>query len=126
MNGSRNAWVAVSTWDPSRIYDVLVLGGGNAALCAALSARPAGCSVLIVESSPAHFRGGNSRHTRNLRCMGARLGLSDQWAYNTIKAMGNFGEIYERNLGSQSPYKLDRGMNALWRDKGVFVPMLID
>jgi len=58
--------------------------------------------------------------------MGARLGLSDQWAYNTIKAMGNFGEIYERNLGSQSPYKLDRGMNALWRDKGVFVPMLID
>jgi len=69
MNGSRNGWVAVSTWDPSRIYDVLVLGGGNAALCAALSARPAGCSVLIVESSPAHFRGGNSRHTRNLRCM---------------------------------------------------------
>ena len=69
MKGSRNRWVAVSTWEPSRIYDVLVLGGGNAALCAALSARPAGCSVLIVESSPAHFRGGNSRHTRNLRCM---------------------------------------------------------
>jgi general L-amino acid transport system substrate-binding protein len=58
--------------------------------------------------------------------VGARLGLSDQWAYNTIKSMGNFGEIYDRNLGSQSPYKLDRGMNALWRDKGVFVPMLID
>ena len=59
----------VSVWDPSLTYDVLVLGGGNAALCASLMARRAGCSVLIVESSPAHFRGGNSRHTRNLRCM---------------------------------------------------------
>jgi general L-amino acid transport system substrate-binding protein len=58
--------------------------------------------------------------------IGARLGLSDAWAYNTIKAMGNFGEIYERNLGSKSSYKLDRGMNALWSDHGVFVPMLID
>ncbi len=55
--------------DVSRTYDVLVLGGGNAALCAAISARRAGVSVLLVESAPKHFRGGNSRHTRNLRCM---------------------------------------------------------
>ncbi len=50
-------------------YDVLVVGGGNAALCAALMAREAGCSVLILESAPIAYRGGNSRHTRNLRCM---------------------------------------------------------
>ena len=50
-------------------YDVLVLGGGNAALCAALEARRAGARVAIVESAPRDFRGGNSRHTRNLRCM---------------------------------------------------------
>ena len=55
--------------DPGRTYDVLVAGGGNAALCAALSARAAGASVLLLESAPRHFRGGNSRHTRNLRCM---------------------------------------------------------
>jgi len=55
--------------DPDRIYDVLVLGGGNAALCAALAAREAGRSVLLLECAPKHFRGGNSRHTRNLRCM---------------------------------------------------------
>jgi tricarballylate dehydrogenase len=50
------------------IYDVLVAGGGNAGLCAALSARALGASVLIVEAAPRPFRGGNSRHTRNLRC----------------------------------------------------------
>jgi tricarballylate dehydrogenase len=55
--------------DVSRTFDVLILGGGNAALCAALSARRAGRSVLLLESAPKHFRGGNSRHTRNLRCM---------------------------------------------------------
>jgi tricarballylate dehydrogenase len=49
--------------------DVLVLGGGNAALCAALTARESGASVLVVECAPPEFRGGNSRHTRNLRCM---------------------------------------------------------
>ena len=50
-------------------YDVLVIGGGNAALCAALSAREAGASVLLLESAPREWRGGNSQHTRNLRCM---------------------------------------------------------
>jgi tricarballylate dehydrogenase len=47
--------------------DVLVIGGGNAALCAAMTAREAGAGVLLLESAPRHFRGGNSRHTRNLR-----------------------------------------------------------
>ncbi len=51
------------------MVDVLVIGGGNAALCAALMAREAGASVLMLESSPRAWRGGNSVHTRNLRCM---------------------------------------------------------
>ena len=55
--------------DFSRTYDVLVVGGGNAALCAAVVARRAGASVLLLEHAPRHFRGGNSRHTRNLRAM---------------------------------------------------------
>jgi tricarballylate dehydrogenase len=55
--------------DLSREYDVLVVGGGNAALCAAITARLAGASVLIVDAAPQPFRGGNSRHTRNMRAM---------------------------------------------------------
>jgi len=51
------------------VIDVLVVGGGNAALCAALMAREAGASVLLLEASPRDWRGGNSQHTRNLRCM---------------------------------------------------------
>ena len=51
------------------MIDVLVIGGGNAALCSALMAREAGASVLLLESAPREWRGGNSQHTRNLRCM---------------------------------------------------------
>jgi tricarballylate dehydrogenase len=50
-------------------YDVAVIGGGNAALCAAISARRAGASVVVLERAPRDFRGGNSRHTRNFRCL---------------------------------------------------------
>ena len=54
--------------DLSRKYDVLVIGGGNAALCAAISARRDGASVLVLEGAPKFYRGGNTRHTRNMRC----------------------------------------------------------
>ena len=55
--------------DATRTYDLLILGGGNAALCAAITARRAGLAVLVVEAAPVHYRGGNSRHTRNIRTM---------------------------------------------------------
>jgi tricarballylate dehydrogenase len=51
------------------MVDVLVIGGGNAALCAALMAREAGASVLLLEAAPRVWRGGNSSHTRNIRAM---------------------------------------------------------
>ena len=54
--------------DLDKAYDVLVIGGGNSALCAAIAARRSGASVLVVESAPKFYRGGNTRHTRNMRC----------------------------------------------------------
>ena len=56
----------MADWD--KRWDVLVAGGGNAALCAAIAARREGRSVLIVEAAPKFYRGGNTRHTRNMRC----------------------------------------------------------
>ena len=50
-------------------YDIVVIGGGNAALCAAMTAAESGVKVLILETAPKEYRGGNSRHTRNFRCM---------------------------------------------------------
>jgi tricarballylate dehydrogenase len=49
-------------------FDVVVLGGGNAALCAAITAARAGRRVAVLEGAPEFYRGGNTRHTRNLRC----------------------------------------------------------
>ncbi len=54
--------------DTERRYDALVIGGGNAALCAAIGARRDGASVMVVEAAPKFYRGGNTRHTRNMRC----------------------------------------------------------
>ena len=50
---------------------------------------------------------------------GAELGLSVDWAYNIVKAVGNYGEIFERNIGVNTPIGLARGLNALWTDGGL-------
>ena len=50
---------------------------------------------------------------------GKALGLKEDWAYHLIKQMGNYGEIFERNLGKSSPLKLERGLNALWKQGGL-------
>ena len=55
--------------DSDKSYDIVVVGGGNAALCAAITAAETGAKVLLLEGAPHAYRGGNSRHTRNFRCM---------------------------------------------------------
>ena len=68
MRDGRNGSTVIPT-----TVDVLVIGGGNAALCAALAARREGAEVLVLEGAPEHFRGGNSRHTRDVRYMHTRV-----------------------------------------------------
>lgn len=50
---------------------------------------------------------------------GKNLGLDESWAYNIIKQVGNYGESFERNVGQESPLKIQRGLNALWTDGGL-------
>jgi len=50
---------------------------------------------------------------------GKALGLDEKWAYNIIKQVGNYGEIFDRNVGLKTPLKLERGLNALWTKGGL-------
>ena len=51
--------------------------------------------------------------------IGTDLGLTNDWVVNIVKAVGNYGEIFERNVGSGSPLKIARGINALWTKGGL-------
>ncbi len=89
-------------------YDILVVGGGNAALCAAISARREGASVLVVEAAPRFYRGGNTRHTRNMRC-------AHDHATDTLSGPYPEDEFFEdlwRVTGGNTDEKLARMMIA--------------
>ncbi|MBS0221793.1 MAG: amino acid ABC transporter substrate-binding protein [Proteobacteria bacterium] len=58
--------------------------------------------------------------------VGKRLGLRETWAYEVIKQNGNYAEIYERNIGSKSPLKMDRGYSRLWKDGGTLYSPSVD
>ena len=51
--------------------------------------------------------------------LGSRLGLDNKWLQQAIKSTGNYGEIFERNVGQTSPLKLERGLNASWTKGGL-------
>jgi len=55
--------------------------------------------------------------------LGDSLGLANDWAYNVISQVGNYAEIYDVNVGPDTPLKLERGVNALWKDGGLQYPM---
>lgn len=57
---------------------------------------------------------------------GKALGLDERWAYNIVKAQGNYGEMFERNVGKNSPLKLERGLNRLYRDGGLMYPYVFN
>jgi len=54
---------------------------------------------------------------------GKALGLSEDWAYRIVKQVGNYGEVYDRNVGRDSPLKIERGLNRLQRDGGLMLPL---
>ena len=84
-----------------------------------LTAEELGITAANVES---HLNSQNPEIRRLLGDSGDHgplMGLDRRWAYNAIKAVGNYGEIFERNLGQGSPIKLARGLNDLWTRGGL-------
>ena len=51
--------------------------------------------------------------------MGKALGVDEKWVYNIVKQVGNYGEMFDRNVGAGSPLKIARGQNALWTQGGL-------
>jgi general L-amino acid transport system substrate-binding protein len=51
--------------------------------------------------------------------LGKPMGLNNDWCYQVIKQVGNYGEVFSRNLGPDSPLKLERGLNDLWNRGGL-------
>ena len=98
--------------DLNRKFDVLVIGGGNAALCAAISARRTGASVLVLEGAPKFYRGGNTRHTRNMRC--AHDAATDILTGPYTEQ--EFWEDLQRVTGGQTDEELARFMIAESKD----------
>jgi tricarballylate dehydrogenase len=92
--------------DHPRRYDLVVAGGGNAALCAAIAARRAGASVLVLEAADKFYRGGNTRHTRNMRC--AHDGATDTLTGPYTEA--EFWDDVERVTGGNTDEALARHM----------------
>jgi general L-amino acid transport system substrate-binding protein len=57
--------------------------------------------------------------------IGKPLGLPRDWVYQVLKSLGNYGEIYDRNLGERSALKLERRSNELWTKGGLMIAPLL-
>lgn len=104
-------WLDVQNWMLSSLW-FAEMNGINAANVEEMKANPPTATIgKFLGATPGY---------------GTPLGLSDDWAFNMIKEVGNMAEIYDRNIGDGSPYKLPRGVNALFTEGGIFYPLIID
>jgi tricarballylate dehydrogenase len=105
--------------EAAKISDVLVIGGGCAALCAAIAARRGGVSVRMVEQAPLALRGGNARHARNFRLMHDR----SQWYVPDVYGEDAFFRDLLRVTGGATDEALAR---ILIRGSAEIAPWLVD
>ena len=107
-DASDDKWIEVIRWS---IY-------------AMLEAEAQGVSSINVDELRAKSKDPGIRRLLGVEGdIGTKLGLSNDWAYNIIKSVGNYAEVFERNLGPDTLLKLSRGKNALWKDGGLHFPM---
>ncbi|MBC8209300.1 MAG: amino acid ABC transporter substrate-binding protein [Desulfobulbaceae bacterium] len=86
---------------------------------AMLNAEEMGVTSANIDSKRNGTDPGTQRLLGEEGIKGSGLGLSDDWAYNVVKQVGNYSEMFERNVGMDSPLKISRGLNALWNQGGV-------
>jgi len=90
------------------------------ALYAMVNAEELSVTSANVDEMKANSKDPNVRRLLGVEGVkGEWLGLSDDWAYNIVKQVGNYGEAFERNVGSGSPLGIGRGLNALWSKGGI-------
>ncbi|MEE9196100.1 MAG: amino acid ABC transporter substrate-binding protein [Alphaproteobacteria bacterium] len=89
-------------------------------LYAMLEAEEIGVTSKNVDQQKASSKNPNVRRLLGVEGDGGKnLGLSNDWAYNIVKQVGNYGESYDRYVGPNTSLKLERGLNALWKDGGL-------
>ena len=88
-------------------------------LFAMINAEEMGVTSANVDEMARSKDPGKQRLLGKSGIKGQGLKLSDKWAYNIIKQVGNYGEAFERNVGRGSPLKISRGVNALWNQGGI-------
>lgn len=106
VRGSDVAWRQIATWTLHALVAAEELGISSATIDAALASDNNEVRFLIGLDPG----------------LGARLGLTDTWALEAIRQVGNYGEIFDRNLGEGSAIGLDRGLSDLWRRGGLMYP----
>ncbi len=92
---------------------------GRWVLIALLNAEELGINMKNVDEMKKSTAPNVQRFLGNISPGGEPLGLNDQWAYNIVKQVGNYGEIFERTVGQDSPLNINRGNNALWSEGGL-------
>jgi general L-amino acid transport system substrate-binding protein len=107
VNDGDDQWTAVVTWVIYATMEAEELGITTAKLSQFTSSTDPAVSRLLGKED----------------ALGESLGLSKDFAAKVIKHVGNYGEIYERNLGAQTPLKLERGQNNLWSKGGLLYPI---
>ena len=88
-------------------------------LFAMINAEAYGINSATIEAAKLSSEPGIRRLLGLDGIKGKGLGVADDWAYQVIRQVGNYGEIFERNIGINSPLNMDRGLNGLWNRGGI-------
>jgi general L-amino acid transport system substrate-binding protein len=98
-----DAWFKVIRWTLYALIDAEELGVDSANADGALTS---------LNPEVRRFLGSEDNY-------GEKLGLGKEWAFHIVKKVGNYSQIYDRNVGKDSPLKIERGLNRLWNKGGI-------